>query len=61
MSTHATELSSTKDHMILVLRCEVTTLISLLNGPPHLTREMRRLARLELTSCLLLLEKLLKS
>ena len=60
MSSYPTELLPTEDDMILVLRCEVTSLVALLIGPPNLTPEMHRLARSELTSCLLRLEKLMQ-
>jgi hypothetical protein len=60
MLPYLTELPPTEDDLILVLRGEVTSLVALLIGPPNLTPEMRRLARSELTSCLLRLENLLK-
>ena len=60
MSHRTPELPPTEDEMILVLRCEVTSLVALLIGPPNLTPEMRRLARSELTSCLLRLEKMMR-
>lgn len=60
MTPYPTELPPTEEDMILVLRCEVTSLVALLIGPPNLTPEMRRLARSELTSCLLRLEKLMQ-
>ena len=60
MSPYPRDLPPTEDDMILVLRGEVTSLVALLIGPPNLTPEMRRLARSELTSCLLRLENLMK-
>ena len=60
MSPLPTELPQSEKDIILVLRCEVTSLVALLMGPPNLSPEMRRLARSGLTSCLLRLEKLMQ-
>ncbi len=60
MSQDPTEPLPTEDDEVLVLRCEVTSLVALLIGPPNLTPDMRRLALAELTSCLLRLEKLMQ-